>query len=194
MDNTIEDRMNEFIRRKLRAIRKEKKLSIRQVAVLSDIPESSYSCLELGYHRLTLSNLYKIVTALGVSVTDVWPYEIEQVRPAASTLPLVDPNTVSYFRFRELFTLTDARAGALVRREKKDSQILYAFNLKEAEKKALQSWQLAPLSQGWRVYKKSAGDLEIYCCLKEAFMEDYLKKLLTIYMDLWLATFLAHPV
>lgn len=84
MKNPPEDAINLFIRERLSAIRKERKLSVRQAAILAGIPESSYSCLEHGHYRITLQNLQKIVQALEIAIDEVWP-ALHHSRPEAWT-------------------------------------------------------------------------------------------------------------
>lgn len=188
LKNPPEDEINQFIRERLCEIRKEKRLSVRQAAVLNGIPESSYSCLEHGHYRITLQNLQKMLEALGIAIDEVWP-ALNQPRPEAwSSVP--DANTLNYFRFREFLRMADAEQAALFLRRKGAMKPVYSFNLDQSETQTLQDSVLTGLPQGWKTYRKSSHEVEIYLSIKHAFVGDDLKRLLSLYMDLWLATLL----
>lgn len=163
---------------------------------MCNIPESSYSGLELGYHRLTLENLQRILSALEVAVQEVWPTttELSEVtvpasRPQPDSKSANDPNALNYFRFSEVFRLSEAKGGVLAVRQSDRVEIVYSEGLTDPERKLYQEWRLRDLPQGWKLFKKGSRNVEIYLGLKDAFVEDHVRRILTIYMDLWLATF-----
>lgn len=198
MGELRKDLINEFVRRRLRALRREKRLSVRQAAKLSGIPESSYSCLEGGHYRITLQNLQRILAGLGVGIEQVWPtpYAVEPLAARSSTVgpaSVPDTNSLNYFRFHELVTLSEARQAALLIRRTLDIRVVYTLNVDEAERRKLCQSVQAGLAPGWKTYRKGSGDVEIFLCLKDSLLGDRLRRLLTLYMDLWLATFFAQP-
>ncbi|HSR70223.1 MAG TPA: helix-turn-helix transcriptional regulator, partial [Acidobacteriota bacterium] len=68
------DPVNELITRFLRHERKKRRMRIVDVAEISGIPTSSYSCLERGRYRLTAESLLRIQIALGCSIEALWPF------------------------------------------------------------------------------------------------------------------------
>ncbi|HSR53353.1 MAG TPA: helix-turn-helix domain-containing protein [Acidobacteriota bacterium] len=65
--------INNYVAHRLREIRTAKKLSSQEVARRTGIATGSYSCLENGWYRINLDNLFKILHALDTEVTEVWP-------------------------------------------------------------------------------------------------------------------------
>ncbi len=63
----LEDRLNMEIGRRLRRLRQERQLNLRQLATRTGLSVSLISQIELGKTAASLSTLYKIVTALGVT-------------------------------------------------------------------------------------------------------------------------------
>ncbi len=65
--------VNNLIAHRLREIRIERGLTSSEVALRTGIAPGSYSCLENGWYKINLDNLFKILHALQAKVTDVWP-------------------------------------------------------------------------------------------------------------------------
>ena len=164
---------------------------MRQAASLSGIPESSYSCLERGYYRISLQNLHRILQALGVSIDQVWPSGQPVGATPVAFRSVPDADTLNYFRFREFVGLSNAGQAALLFRKNGAIELVYSFNLSESEEKLLRELTLKGLPQGWKTYRKNSDEVETYLVLKDAFVGDHLKRVLSLYMDLWLATQLA---
>ena len=174
MERLPKGQVNDFIRERLCALRRERKLSVREAASLTGIPESSYSCLERGYYRITLQNLHRILQALGGRIDEVWPsgHPMGAAPVASSSVP--DADTLNYFRFREFVGLSDASQAVLFLREKETTELVHSFNLSESEEKHLLELVLAGSSKGWKTYRKSSHKVEIYLALKDAFVGDHL--------------------
>ena len=66
-------KINDYVGHRLQEIRKAKKLTSTEVARRAGIAPGSYSCLENGWYRMNLDNLFRILQALKAPVTDVWP-------------------------------------------------------------------------------------------------------------------------
>lgn len=65
--------INNYIGHRLRELRLEKRLTSQEVARRAGMAPGSYSCLENGWYKINLDNLYRILWVLGAAVTDVWP-------------------------------------------------------------------------------------------------------------------------
>ena len=59
---------------KVREIRKNKKLSMRKLAVLADIEYSQLSRIELGQINTTISSAYNLAQALDVAVSTLFEF------------------------------------------------------------------------------------------------------------------------
>ena len=59
---------------KVREIRKEKKLSMRKLAVLADIEYSQLSRIELGQINTTISSAFNLAQALDVPVSTLFEF------------------------------------------------------------------------------------------------------------------------
>ena len=63
----LEDRLNMEIGQRLRKLRQARQLKLRQLAIRTGLSVSLISQIELGRTAASLSTLYKILTALGVT-------------------------------------------------------------------------------------------------------------------------------
>ncbi|MFQ5457511.1 MAG: response regulator [Myxococcota bacterium] len=63
----LEERLNSEIGRRVRELRQEQKLTLKQLASRTGLSVSLISQIELAKSAASISTLYKIVTALGVS-------------------------------------------------------------------------------------------------------------------------------
>jgi transcriptional regulator with XRE-family HTH domain len=66
-------RINNFVGHRLREIRVNKKMTSQEVARRAGIAPGSYSCLENGWYKINLDNLFRILQVLKADVTEVWP-------------------------------------------------------------------------------------------------------------------------
>ncbi len=66
-------RINNYVGHRLREIRIAKKMTSQEVARRAGIAAGSYSCLENGWYKINLDNLFRILQVLKCDVTEVWP-------------------------------------------------------------------------------------------------------------------------
>ncbi len=190
----LDDPVNQKIRERIRNIRQRKKLSIRKAALLSEIPESSYSCMENGFYRISLLNLKKILDGLDVGIAEVWPDStvVEERRQ-----PVLAGRTVlparRFFRFQEVFRLSDAKRAALLEGDVRRLQLIDSINLTRREKRLFLGYFPERLHPSWSVFQKQNEEHRCCLCLQDARVEDYLKRLIDIYLDLWFAEGFAEP-
>ena len=83
----IDDPVNRFVCESVRLGRLERGLSMRQTAERAGIPLGSYCCLESGRYRMSLENLFRILSVLEMDIRAAWPsaaepWPIERVTPA----------------------------------------------------------------------------------------------------------------
>ncbi len=184
----LDDPVNQKIRERIRNIRQGKRLSVRKAALLSEIPESSYSCMENGFYRISLLNLKKILDGLDVSIDDVWPESTSAVAapPKPRLAEQVDMAAQRFFRLQELYRLSDAKRAALVEGNG-TLQLAYSINLSERDKIVFLDYFPHHLHSSWSVFEKENRGFRCCLCLQGALVEDYLKRLVDIYLDLWLA-------
>ncbi len=65
--------VNQFVAENLRTIRIAKGMKVQEVARRAGLAYSSYSCLEGGWYKINLDNLFRILLALDTDVSEVWP-------------------------------------------------------------------------------------------------------------------------
>lgn len=65
--------VNNFVGQRLREIRMQRGLTCREMAKRTGIAPGSYSCLENGWYRISLDNLFRILHTLGAKLGEVWP-------------------------------------------------------------------------------------------------------------------------
>ncbi len=66
--------------RKLRQIRKERKLTLKELEAISGVDYSSISRIEQGEYLPKLETLLKLARALEVSITELLDEELEPVK------------------------------------------------------------------------------------------------------------------
>ncbi|HSR52823.1 MAG TPA: helix-turn-helix transcriptional regulator [Acidobacteriota bacterium] len=66
-------RINDYVGHRLQQIRKSRQMTSAEVARKAGIAPGSYSCLENGWYRMNLDNLFRILQVLKVDITEVWP-------------------------------------------------------------------------------------------------------------------------
>ena len=65
--------VNNYVAHRLRQIRVERGLTSSELAQRTGIVLGSYSCLENGWYKINIDNLFKILQALQAKVSEVWP-------------------------------------------------------------------------------------------------------------------------
>ncbi len=184
---SFDDPVNQKIRERIRNIRQQKRLSVRKAALLSEIPESSYSCMENGFYRISLFNLKKILDGLGVGIADVWPGAASAAAISGRDLTQeVDLDQQRHFRFQEIYRLSDANRAVLL--EGRDRlKLAYSLNLSERDRARFLEFFPERLHSSWSVFSKENQGFRCFLCLQNARVEGYLKRLVNIYLGLWLA-------
>lgn len=198
---------NTHVRQQIRRLRLSKGLTQRELARVAGISPSSLGCLESGFYRLNLDTLHKILAALNVEITDIWP-SAKRKKSADSDLSLLPGiDEVSFFRLREVHLLTGAEAssvysGVLSQRDGAQGasngngtspaspRPLYAINVGEDEL----LWLAHHLREGtlaapWTKYFHCQGSRCLFLCLKNASMRPWLENLIEHYLPAWLAAF-----
>ncbi len=184
----VDDPVNNSIRSRIRRIRRGKSITVRQAAILCDIPESSYSCMENGFYRISLYNLSKILSGLGASIEEVWP----SPKRSAKTAKTGEPADLDAFRFNEVFRLSDATKAALFKGCNPPTR-LYSINLDSEESLELAELIEVGLQRDWTILSRRSGRHEIHLCLYEATLKDHVKRIIDVYLNLWLASQMAEP-
>ncbi len=65
--------INNYVAHRIRELRMARKITSQEMARRTGIAPGSYSCLENGWYKINLDNLFKILQALGAKVVEVWP-------------------------------------------------------------------------------------------------------------------------
>ena len=69
----VRDPVSRYIAQRLRQIRMERGMPVKEAAERSGVAASSYSCLENGFYKIHSDNLFRILNALGAGIEEVWP-------------------------------------------------------------------------------------------------------------------------
>lgn len=176
----VDDPVNHLIRSRIRHIRQSKQLSVRKAAAQCGIPESSYSCLENGFYRISLLNLNKILTGLDATIEEVWP--AQQQKAGVDS----DPHDLNRFRFQEAVTLSGAKSAALLRGYG-FPQCVYSANLDSSEIAELAEMVEVGLTRNWTIFSKNRGDFQVHLCLFQPIVPNHLERLIDIYLEVWMA-------
>ena len=97
--------VNEHVRARIKRIRLEKRLKLVDAASRSGLAVSSYGCMESGFYKINLDNLFRILGALDADISDVWP--VETVVSEAESSPAQQLRAQA-FRFNEVVSLSRA--------------------------------------------------------------------------------------
>lgn len=62
-----------WVMHRIREIRLSKRMTVNEVAYKAGVPLGSYSCLETGRYRPNLEVLFRLLSVLGIQITEVWP-------------------------------------------------------------------------------------------------------------------------
>jgi transcriptional regulator with XRE-family HTH domain len=191
---------NTFVRKQIRKLRILKGWTQRELAYAAGISASSLGCLETGFYRLNLDTLQKIIQALGVEISDVWPSHdgsnrVEPIRP-----PQRGRDQIHFYRLAEVHSLTGAEASCLFASNlhpapgpkpgeeapHPELRALYTVRMGENER----WWLSHQLSQGsvappWVAYAHRENNWALYLCLKSPSMEPWIEKLIRCYLSEW---------
>ncbi len=69
----IENPINRYVCECVRLGRIDRGLSMRETAERAGIPLGTYSCLESSQYRMSLENLFRILSVLGMDIRAAWP-------------------------------------------------------------------------------------------------------------------------
>ncbi|HLW78379.1 MAG TPA: helix-turn-helix transcriptional regulator [Terriglobia bacterium] len=195
---------NTHVRQQIRRLRLSKGLTQRELARVAGISPSSLGCLESGFYRLNVDTLHKILVALNVDVTDIWPSLKHRNTAGGELFLLPGTDEVSFFRLREVHLLASAHASSLygITRQRDeaggesngtspaDPRPLYTVNVDEDERRWLaQRLRDGALAAPWTKYSHCQGTRCLFLCLKGASIKPWLENLIEHYLPTWLAAF-----
>lgn len=192
---------NTFVRKQIRKLRILKGWTQRELAHAAGISASSLGCLETGFYRLNLDTLQKIIDALGVEISEVWPSRDGLNHPPCSHPPRRTGDQVHFYRLAEVYSLTGAEASCLFacnlhpapspepgeEAQQPELRALYTVRLGENER----WWLSRQLLQGsvappWVAYIHRENDWALFLCLKSPSMEPWIEKLIRCYLSEWI--------
>jgi transcriptional regulator with XRE-family HTH domain len=175
--------VNEFVRSQLKRLRLEKGLKLVEAASQSGLAVSSYACMESGFYKINLDNLFRILGALEADISDVWPVETltsEAENSAAQQM------RVQAFRFNEVVSLSRAEGAALFRVRENQCSVLFHQTLNDVllERLVLQLEVGNPSVEGAWFKKQRLGSLFVLF-LKVKKCPGYVGKLAEDYLTIW---------
>jgi len=175
--------VNEFVRQRLRELRNNKSIGIREITEGTGIPSSSYCCMEGGYYNISLDNLFRILGVLGADISEVWPSD-NAAADTATTTPM-QLRRIQEFRVSEIVNLSGAEGAALFSLNGKCNVLLHE-NVSEFLLDRLCLYLEDGRSYGeglW--FKKRLGDVTYVFFLKGKSCPDYLRRLIEQYLVIW---------
>ena len=175
--------VNEHVRQRLRELRNNKSIGIREITEGTGIPSSSYCCMEGGYYNISLDNLFRILGVLGADISEVWPSDSAA---DSSTTTAMQLRRIQEFRVSEIVNLSGAEGAALFSFEGTKCSVLLHENISEflLDRLCLYLEDSRPYSEGlW--FKKKLGDVSYVFFLKGKSCPDYLRRLVEQYLVIW---------
>jgi transcriptional regulator with XRE-family HTH domain len=177
------NRINSMVRRKLRQLRVNRKMKLRQIATQAGIPLSSYACMESGHYNISLDHLFRILGALDADIGDVWPVETVGVGGVADRLYL---QRIQNFRLSEIIALSGAEGGALFAVRKGHCEVVLHQSLSDflLDRLILYLEDGRNYSEGiW--LERSYGDTTLHFFLKSGNCPDFVKAMVRRYLVIW---------
>jgi transcriptional regulator with XRE-family HTH domain len=101
----------DHVRKNLSRIRREQRISARELAQKIGIPRTTYVSFESGDAGLSVDRLYDVLAALNVDISDVCPADAD----LNSRLRSTSSGRIQRFRLCEIVYLADAEGAALLR-------------------------------------------------------------------------------
>lgn len=175
--------VNNFVRHKIRRMRKSKKLKIREIATLASMPYSSYASMESGFYNINLDNLFRILGALEVDIREVWPAETLASEFDDCELYL---QKIQQFRLSEIISLSEAEGAALFSVQDGRCEILLYQGLSDFLMDRLILYMEDGLTYDSGVwFQRSCGDKTLHLFVKGEECPSFLGKLIKKYLALW---------
>jgi len=175
--------VNEHVRARIKRIRLEKRLKLVDAASRSGLAVSSYGCMESGFYKINLDNLFRILGALDADISDVWP--VETVVSEAESSPAQQLRAQA-FRFNEVVSLSRAEGAALFRVRENRCNVLFQQTLDDVlvERLILQLEAGNRSVKGAWFQKQRLGSLFVLF-LKVKQCPSYVGKLAEDYLTIW---------
>lgn len=175
--------VNEYVRSRIRRIRLEKRLKLVDAASQSGLAVSSYACMESGFYKINLDNLFRILGALEADISDVWPVETLASEAESSAAQQLRAQA---FRFNEVVSLARADGAALFRVRESQCSVVFHQTLDDPllERLILQLEAGKSTVKGAWFQKQRLGSLFVLF-LKVEQCPSYVGKLAEDYLTIW---------
>ena len=185
-----DNKINEFVRMRIRQLRKAKKLKIREMATRTTMPGSSYASLESGFYKINLDNLFRILGALDADIREVWPAESVVSGPAEARLYL---QRLQQFRLGELISLCEVEGAALFAVEDGRCDVLLYQGVSDFLLDRLIFYLEDDVSYSEGIwFKKTVRSQDLHFFLKGDKCPDFISRLIEKYMTIWAEVY-GHP-
>jgi transcriptional regulator with XRE-family HTH domain len=179
--------INNSVRHKLRELRRNRKLSLQDLAARAGIPPSSYACMEGGFYNISLDNLFRILGVLEADIREVWPEESSASESLGHPFYI---RKIQEFRMSEVISLCQAEGAALFSIEGGRCSVVLRDRLSDF----LLDRLVLYLEEGRRYehgiwFEKKIGGKNIFLFIKAQECPDYVRKLVAHYMVIWASLF-----
>ncbi len=178
--------INDFIRNRVRQLRKQKRITVRGLADRLGIPPSSYSSMECGFYGFSLDHLYKVLDVLDADISEVWPCAQEEEIAHPAYL-----KRIQQFRLSEVVRLAGAEGGALFLLEGDKCKTLMRESLSDflIDRLVIHLEDGRAYPKGLWFAKQQSGR-KYLLFFKANSCPDYVKKLVEHYLIIWSSFFL----
>ena len=183
----MKSRISLLISERLRRLRRERRLGVTEVARRAGLPVSSYGCIEGGYYAITLDNLFRILGALELDITEVWPSDDAGSKALESPLYV---RRLQEFRFGEILGLSCAEGAALFLTKGKHVSVLMAQGLSDflLDRLVLCLEDGREYDQGVWI-RLSSGGQTLALFLKASSCPEFVRRLAEQYLPVWFVAF-----
>jgi len=180
-------KINEFVRLRIREIRKSRKVKVREIAAQAAMPYSSYASMECGFYNINLDNLFRILGALDIDIREVWPVETAVTLAAEDRLQL---ERIQQFRLSEIISLSGSEGAALFVVKGEKCKLLLHQGLSDflLDRLIFYLADELPYPHGLWLEKPSQGR-KFHFFLKGESCPEFLSKLIQKYLSIWVEVY-----
>lgn len=179
--------INNCVRHRMRELRRNRKMSLQDLATRAGIPPSSYACMEGGFYNISLDNLFRILGVLDADINEVWPVESSASESLGHPFYI---RKIQEFRLSEVVSLSQAEGAALFSVHRGKCSVVLHDRMSDF----LLDRLILYLEEGRRYehglwFERKIGNQQFFFFIKAQECPDYVRKLVAHYLVIWASIF-----
>lgn len=177
--------IQERLRRRIRKLRLHKGLTVTRLAADANLSSGTYCSFESGRRGLSVNSLYRVVKALGVDISEVWPHD-RKLSKGATNVRAISTAEMNFFRLREIWLQSGAESAALLIETAANIRTYLSINLENRASSQLEQLICEDvLDPSWSVRHRTCKNKVLYLALKNAVLDEFLMTLVDFFLTVW---------